>query len=163
MIKNSKNFLSYTFLHAASSPSLETQTVLSLRHTRIGVAVDCLIKYSFSAEFQKIKKHKLCDSCWRIKALLKYLQPHSLNSHRSLVSKMPSLSIICRISDFPNAMESMILAIDDTLKYCHGNLADESYVAALVSAVSDLKVSGVHFLRCSVAKISLLGSSHLSW
>ena len=53
---------------------------------------------------------------------------------------MPSLSIIRRISDFPAAVESTILAIDDTLKYCQGNLADESYVSALVNAISDLKV-----------------------
>ena len=53
---------------------------------------------------------------------------------------MPSLSIICRISDFPAAAESTILAIDDTLKYCQGNLADESYVLALVNTISDLKV-----------------------
>ncbi len=76
---------------------------------------------------------------------------------------MPSLSIIRRISDFPDAVESTILAIDDTLKYCHSNLADESYVAALVSAISDLKVSVIHFPLRSVADISLLGSSCLSW
>ena len=50
---------------------------------------------------------------------------------------MPSLSIIRHISDFPAAAES---TIDDTLKYCQGNLADESYVSALVNAISDLKV-----------------------
>ena len=53
---------------------------------------------------------------------------------------MPSLSIIRCISDFPAATESTILAIDDTLKHCQGNLADESYVSALVNAITDLKV-----------------------
>ena len=53
---------------------------------------------------------------------------------------MPSLSIIRCISDFPAATESTILAIDDTLKYRQGNLADKSYVLALVNAISDLKV-----------------------
>ena len=76
---------------------------------------------------------------------------------------MPSLSIIRRISNFPAAMESTILAIDDTLKYCQGNLADESYVSALVNAISALKVwlSCYHF--SVVADISFLGRSCKTW
>ena len=72
---------------------------------------------------------------------------------------MPSLSIIHRISDFPAAAESTILAIDDTLKYCQGNLADESYVLALVNAISDLKAWLFRFHFSAVADISLLGHS----
>ena len=72
---------------------------------------------------------------------------------------MPSLSIIRRISDFPAAAESTILAIDDTLKYCQGNLADESYVSALVNAIADLKVWLFRYHFSVVADISLLGHS----
>ena len=101
----------------------------------------------------------MCDARWRIKAPLRSLQHHSLNSFRCLTSKMPSLSIIRRISDFPAAAESTILAIDDTLKYCQGNLADESYVSALVNAISDLKAWVFRFHFRVVADISLLGRS----
>ena len=61
------------------------------------------------------------------------------------------------ISDFPAAAESTTLAIDDTLKYCQGNLTDESYMSALVNAIADLKVWHFCYHFCAVADISLLG------
>ena len=76
---------------------------------------------------------------------------------------MPSLSIIHCISDFPAAAESTILTIDDTLKYCQGNLTDESYVSALVNAIADLKVRPICSYHCLVADISLLGHLCMTW
>ena len=66
---------------------------------------------------------------------------------------MPSLSIIRCISDFPAAVESTILAIDDTLKYCQGNLVVKSYMSALVNAIADLKVWLSRFHFSAVADI----------
>ena len=76
---------------------------------------------------------------------------------------MPSLSIIRHISNFPAAAESTLSGINDTLKYCQGNMADESYVSALFNVIADLKVWMFCLTHHSVADISLLGCSHPSW